>query len=68
MLKDHNHDLIHQMSETSDALWRMDEYIKNAEGCESCKALWSLMKADLERHVGALKSEVEVHIREARFE
>lgn len=68
MLKDHNHDLIHQLSESSDALWRMDDYIANAEGCAGCQALWIAMKEDLEAHVQAIKSEIATHVTEERFE
>ncbi|MDD4930766.1 MAG: hypothetical protein PHG66_01255 [Candidatus Colwellbacteria bacterium] len=67
MLKDHNHDLIHQLSETSDALWRMDDYINNAEGCDRCQSLWKSMKSDLEKHVSAISEEIEAHIKEEKF-
>jgi hypothetical protein len=30
--RDHNHDMIHELSKRHDALWRMDQYIANAEG------------------------------------
>ena len=35
--KDHDHDLIHDLSKRLDALWRYDQYIANAEGKQACK-------------------------------
>jgi len=40
MLKNHNHDLVKQLSETSSSLWRMKEYKDNSKGCEHCMNLW----------------------------
>ncbi len=68
MLKDHNHDLVHQLSETSDSIWRMEEYLKNADGCESCQALWNEIKNDCEKHAELLKGEIARHVSENRFE
>ena len=68
MLKNHNHDLVHQLSETSDSIWRMEDYLKNAEGCEYCKSAWNKMKEDFENHVGLLKEEIIRHVNENRFD
>ncbi len=35
--KDHDHDLVHDLSRRLDALWRYDQYVANAEGYESIK-------------------------------
>lgn len=43
-MRNHNHDLIHHLSETLDGLWRYDQYIQNAQGCAQCIALWNEMK------------------------
>ncbi len=67
MLKDHNHDLVHQLSETSDSFWRIEDYIKNAEGCDYCKGIWEEMKSDFEKHVEMLRVEIERHVKEGRF-
>ena len=68
MLKNHNHDLIHQLSETSDSLWRLDEYIKNSNSCSYCEALWSKIKQDHENHVALITEEIKRHISEGRFD
>jgi uncharacterized protein YeeX (DUF496 family) len=68
MLKDHNHDLVQQLSEISDSLWRMEDYIKNSEGCDSCSGMWKKMKEDYENHVDMLKAEINKHVKEERFD
>ncbi|OGE83409.1 MAG: hypothetical protein A3B23_02525 [Candidatus Colwellbacteria bacterium RIFCSPLOWO2_01_FULL_48_10] len=68
MLKDWNHDLVQQLSETSDSLWRMKEYAKNSTGCDNCSAMWSALEADYEKHVKSLVSEITRHVKEGRFE
>lgn len=69
MLKNHNHDLIHALSEKNDAVWRYDkEYLKNAEGCERCVNLWRQLKDDDDRHIEILKEEIKKHIEEERFD
>lgn len=69
MLKDHNHDLIHALSEKNDAVWRYGrEYIKNAEGCAHCESLWKQLKEDDEKHIILLVEEMKRHLGEGRFE
>ena len=68
MLKDYNHDLIHQLSETSDSVWRVEDYIKNAEGCDVCREIWEEIKGDYEKHVEMLRAEIERHAKEGSFE
>ncbi|MFA5052897.1 MAG: hypothetical protein WC565_02480 [Parcubacteria group bacterium] len=68
MLKDHNHDLVQQLSEISDSLWRMKQYKENAGGCESCKLMWEKMQGDYENHVDMLKGEIARHVGENRFD
>jgi len=68
MLKDHNHDLVQQLSEISDSLWRIGLYKKNAEGCDSCMAMWDKMENDYESHVEMLKEEISKHVKEERFD
>ena len=68
MLKNYNHDLVQQLSEISDSLWRIEEYKKNAEGCESCRNLWERIEKDYERHVEELKNEIAKHVKEGRFD
>jgi len=69
MLKDHNHDLIHALSEKNDALWRYkNHYFKAAEGCKDCTQLWKTLAADDEKHVAMLVQEIRRHLEEGRFD
>lgn len=66
-MKNHNHDLIHQLSENADSLWRYYDYIKNSENCEHCVVLWKkLKKMDMEVEKILLK-EIERHYKEKMF-
>ncbi|MBI4193155.1 MAG: hypothetical protein HY536_00830 [Candidatus Colwellbacteria bacterium] len=68
MLKDHNHDLVQQLSEISDSVWRIEEYLKASAECEACRALWERLRADYEAHVVLLRDEIAKHAREDRFD
>jgi len=69
MLKNHNHDLTHSLSEKCDAVWRYQkEYIKNSSGCEFCTNMWERIMEDDEKHIGMLKEEIQRHVRENRFD
>ena len=63
-MPDLHHNLIQQLSELMDSVWRYEQfYTKDAEGCESCKALWRRL---MERHsedIKALKDEIANHVR-----
>jgi len=67
MLKNHNHDLIQQLSEISDSAWRMEVYIKSAKGCEECTALWKKLKSDYESHVKLISNEIKRHVDQGKF-
>lgn len=67
-MKNHNHDLVHHLSETIDSLWRYGEYIKNAQGCEHCTSLWGKLKETDEEVEKMLLEEINRHIKEERFD
>lgn len=70
MMKNCNHDLIQQLSECMDSLWRYDEYIKNAQekGCGKCVELWQKMKELTKEQIKLLKQYLEECIKEGKFE
>ncbi len=68
MLKDWNHDLVQQLSEISDSLWRMKQYHTTSKGCGHCTMLWHELTKDYERHVKMLTAEIARHVKEDRFE
>jgi len=59
---------VKQLSEDSSSLGRYDEYSKNAEGCEHCRALWKKLKETDEERVQMLTDEINRHSKEGRFE
>ena len=63
MLKNHSHDLVHQLSEISDSVWRIEKhYLEEAKDCESCAALWKQLHHDYEKHIALLKEEIAKHL------
>lgn len=67
-MKNHNHDLLHHLSETIDSLWRYNEYLKNSQGCEFCISLWNQLKDTDERAEKMLLEEIKRHVNENRFD
>lgn len=62
MLENHSHNLIHQLSEISDSVWRIKKhYLDEAKDCPSCKELWQKLEADYEKHIEMLKEEIKKH-------
>ena len=67
-MKDWNHDLVHQLSEDLDSLWRYDSYMKASQGCDGCTAMWRKFKEIDEEKVQMLQQEILNHVRENRFD
>lgn len=67
-MKNHNHDLVQQLSEDLDSLWRYRNYLKNAKGCGRCTVIWKRCMALDEEKVRLLRGEIEAHVRERRFD
>ena len=65
--KNHDHDLVHDLSRRLDALWRYDGYISNAEGIEPVEAFWKKVKAQERENVGELKALIAEHIQKTCF-
>ena len=65
--KNHDHDLVHDLSRRLDALWRYDQYIVNAEGIEPVQAFWKKVKAQESDNVGELKGLIAEHIQKDCF-
>lgn len=63
-----NHDLVHQLSEDLDSLWRYEDYLKNSQGCGHCSTMWRKLKELDEEKVEMLRQEIERHVNEKRFD
>ena len=42
--KDHDHDLVHELSRRLDGLWRYDQYIANADWRDGPRQFWEEIK------------------------
>lgn len=67
MLKNTNHDLVQQLSEISDSVWRMDLYKKSAKQCVSCSKLWQALRKDYDRQIALIAAEIKKHCKEDKF-
>lgn len=62
-IANHDHDLLHELSRSLDALWRYDQYIANAEWRDNIRSFWEARKAreveDIRQLKSLIKQEVE---------
>ncbi len=63
----HDHDLVHDLSNRLDALWRYDQYIANAEGKPELQELWRDFKMQEEECITRLKKAIRQEVREHCF-
>jgi hypothetical protein len=49
------HDLVHELSDRIDAIWRYDQYVQNAEGRQEIQDCWRQIKQHDEQVVTKLK-------------
>lgn len=61
-IKDHDHDMVDDLSRRLDMLWRYDQYIANAEGHEDLQAFWKDRKRKEQQNIEALKSLIAKHV------
>lgn len=57
-----HHNLIQQLSELMDSVWRYEHFYKNdAEGCEKCRTLWEELHKRHEEDIKVLKDHLADH-------
>ena len=66
-VKDHDHDMIHDLSRRLDALWRYDQYIANAKDYESVQVFWRKVKEQEKENIVELKKLLSEHIKLGDF-
>jgi hypothetical protein len=66
-VRDHDHDMIHELSRRLDALWRYDQYIANAAGYAPVQAFWRKVKEEEKENIAALKKLLAEHIQVGDF-
>jgi hypothetical protein len=61
-VKDHDHDLIHELSRRLDCLWRYDQYIANASDQQDLQEFWRDAKSQEQKNIDRLKQLLKQHI------
>ncbi|KKW25095.1 MAG: hypothetical protein VE99_C0003G0020 [candidate division Kazan bacterium GW2011_GWC1_52_13] len=61
MVPNHHHNLIQQISELMDSVWRYDTYSGDAASCEACQALWVKLKERHNEDIAMLKKHLAEH-------
>jgi len=67
IIRNHDHDLIHELSKKLDGVWRYDQYIANADDAPHVKAFWTELKQQEIKNVERLKELIAEHVRKDCF-
>ena len=69
-MKNHNYNLVTELSEQLRGLWRFEQYVKDAQdsGCQECARIWQELKSEKQSLVERLRKEVENHVRAGSFD
>jgi hypothetical protein len=62
-IRDHDHDLVHELSTRLDALWRYDQFIANAEDKQHLQEFWRELKRQDRSVVDQLKQLIAEEVR-----
>jgi len=65
--KDHDHDLVHELSRRLDGVWRYDQYIANADGQADLQKFWRNVKAQEQKNIEQLKKLLVQHVQSNCF-
>lgn len=66
-MKDHDRDLVHELSKRLDFLWRCDQYIANAEGHDEAIDFWRDIKKQEQKNIDRLRSLIKGEIKQNCF-
>jgi protoheme ferro-lyase len=64
---DHDRDLVHELSRRLDEMWRLDQYIANADGKPRLQEFWRDLKQQEHRNIQQLKGLVAEEVRAQCF-
>jgi len=65
--RDHDHDLVHDLSRRLDAVWRYDQYIANAEDRSQLQNLWRDLKRQEIDNIKQIKRIIAQEVRQNCF-
>jgi hypothetical protein len=66
-IRDHDHDMIHDLSKRLDAVWRYDQYIENAQRFPELQQFWEDSKQMEIQAIERLKELIRDHVRQDNF-
>jgi hypothetical protein len=66
-IRDHDHDMIHDLSKRLDAVWRYDQYIENAQKFPELQRFWEESKQMELQTIERLKELIREHVRKDNF-
>ena len=66
-IQNHDHDLVHELSDRIDAVWRYDQYIANADGKPELQEFWRDVKQQDLRMVERLKQCIAEEVQQGCF-
>ncbi len=64
---DHDHDLVQDLSRRLDFLWRVEQFIANAEGDADLQKHWAELKKQESRNAQRTKELIKAHIEKDCF-
>ena len=66
-IRDHDHDMIHDLSKRLDAVWRYDQYVANAGKFPDLQEFWKESKTQELKTIDRLKELIREHVRQNNF-
>lgn len=66
-IRDHDHDMVHDLSRRLDAVWRLDQYIVNARNAPHVQEFWKQVKEQELKNVERLKELIREHVLKNNF-
>jgi hypothetical protein len=66
-MADHDHDLVHELSRRLDTMWRLDQYIANADWRDNLRQFWEELKQQEENNIRRMKQLLAEEIRNDCF-
>ena len=66
-MADHDHDIVHELSRRLDTVWRLDQYIANADWRDNQRQFWTELKQQEEGNIQRMKQLLAEEIRNDCF-
>ena len=66
-MADHDHDLVHELHQRLDAVWRYDQFIANAEDNGELQAFWREMKQQDQQVISRLRELIKIEVQNDCF-